>query len=165
VKLSVRAAVSTDLPALMALQKHAATAAHWSVEQYEALFRASSPARIALVVEEENHEETNQEEENQQSEAEVQGFVIARAVGVEWEIENIAIAGPARRRGLGTRLLGEFLDLAKARGGEAVFLEVRDSNHAARSLYEKWAFTESRRRKKYYKDPQEDAILYRLDLH
>ena len=164
-KLSVRAAVSTDLPALMALQKHAATAAHWSVEQYEALFRASSPARIALVVEEENHEETNQEEENQQSEAEVQGFVIARAVGVEWEIENIAIAGPARRRGLGTRLLGEFLDLAKARGGEAVFLEVRDSNHAARSLYEKWAFTESGRRKKYYKDPQEDAILYRLDLH
>jgi ribosomal-protein-alanine acetyltransferase len=160
VKLSVRAAVSTDLPALMALQKHAATAAHWSVEQYEALFRASSPARIALVV-----EEKNQEAENQQCEAEVQGFVIARAVGVEWEIENIAIAGPARRRGLGTRLLGEFLDLAKARGGEAVFLEVRDSNHAARSLYEKWAFTESGRRKKYYKDPQEDAILYRLDLH
>ena len=154
----------------MALQKHAATAAHWSVEQYEALFRASSPARIALVVEEENQEEenqeeTNQEEENQQSEAEVQGFVIARAVGVEWEIENIAIAGPARRRGLGTRLLGEFLDLAKARGGEAVFLEVRESNHAACSLYERWAFMESGRRKKYFKDPQEDAILYRLDLH
>jgi ribosomal-protein-alanine acetyltransferase len=170
VKLSIRAAVSTDLPALMALQKHAATAAHWSVEQYEALFRASSPARIALVVEEENQEEenqeeTNQEEENQQCEAEVQGFVIARAVGVEWEIENIAIAGPARRRGLGTRLLGEFLDLAKARGGEAVFLEVRESNHAACSLYERWAFMESGRRKKYYKDPQEDAILYRLDLH
>ena len=149
----------------MALQKHAATAAHWSVEQYEALFRASSPARIALVVEEENQEETNQEEENQQCEAEVQGFVIARAVGVEWEIENIAIAGPARRHGLGTRLLGEFLDLAKGRGGEAVFLEVRESNHAARSVYEKWAFMESGRRQKYYKDPQEDAILYRLDLH
>jgi [ribosomal protein S18]-alanine N-acetyltransferase len=160
VKLSIRAAASTDLPAMMALQKHAATAAHWSVEQYEALFRASSPARIALVV-----EEKNQEAENQQCEAEVQGFVIARAVGVEWEIENIAVAGPARRRGLGTRLLGEFLNLAKGRGGEAVFLEVRESNHAARSLYEKWAFTEAGHRKKYYKDPQEDAILYRLDLH
>jgi [ribosomal protein S18]-alanine N-acetyltransferase len=165
VKLSIRAAASTDLPAMMALQKHAATAAHWSVEQYEALFRASSPARIALVVEEENQEETNQEEENQQSEVQVQGFVIARVVGAEWEIENIAIAGPARRRGLGTRLLGEFLDLAKARGAHSVFLEVRESNHAARSLYETWAFTESGRRKKYYKDPHEDAILYRLDLH
>ena len=63
--------------------------------------------------------------------------------GEEWEIENIAVAGRARRRGLGTRLLGEFLDLAQSRGAEAVFLEVRESNLAARRLYEKWAFVES----------------------
>ena len=87
----------------------------------------------------------------------------ARSV-LEWEIENIAIAGPARRRGLGTRLLGELLDLARAQGAESVFLEVRESNHAARALYEKWSFIESGRRKKYYKDPEEDAILYRLVL-
>ena len=68
------------------------------------------------------------------------GFIAGRAVGEEWEIENIAVAGPARRRGLGTRLLGEFLDLARDRGAEAVFLEVRESNLAARRLYEKWAF-------------------------
>ena len=80
----------------------------------------------------------------------------------EWEIENIAVAGPARRRGLGTRLLGELLDLARGRGADAVFLEVRESNHAARALYEKWAFLESGRRRGYYKDPEEDAILYRL---
>ena len=36
------------------------------------------------------------------------GFIVGREDGVEWEIENIAIAGPARRRGLGTRLLGQF---------------------------------------------------------
>src|SRR5207244_2519323 len=119
VKLSIRAAVPTDLPGMMALDKHAATAAHWSLEQYEALFRASSPGRMALVIQEENQQEENQQEENQQEEnqqeetqrdeihqkqAQVQGFVIARAVGVEWEIENIAIARSARRRGLGTRL-------------------------------------------------------------
>ena len=40
--------------------------------------------------------------------------MIARVVDREWEIENIAVAGPARRRGLGTRLLGELLDLAEA---------------------------------------------------
>jgi ribosomal-protein-alanine acetyltransferase len=142
---------------MMALEKHAATAAHWSVEQYEALFRASNPSRIALVI----HEE-DQQEKNQQVEAQVQGFVMARPVGTEWEIENLAIAGPARRRGLGTRLLGEFLDLARARGAESVFLEVRESNRAARALYGKWSFTESGRRKKYYKHPEEDAILYRL---
>jgi [ribosomal protein S18]-alanine N-acetyltransferase len=162
VKLSIRLAISTDLPTMMALEKHAVTAAHWSVEQYDALLRDSSPGRIALVIQVENQQAENQHDETLQEEAQVQGFVIARPAGVEWEIENIAIAGPARRRGLGTRLLGEFLDLARARGAEAVFLEVRESNRAARALYEKWSFTENGRRKKYYKDPEEDAILYRL---
>ena len=142
-----RTATSADLSAMMALEKHAATAAHWSVEQYEALFRASSTGRVALIIQEEDC---------------VQGFVVARVVGKQWEIENIAIAGPARRRGLGTRLLGELLDLARAKGAESVFLEVRASNRAARALYEKWSFLESGHRKQYYKDPEEDAILYRL---
>lgn len=154
VKLSIRTAASTDLPAMMALEKHAATAAHWSAQQYGALFRASNPGRIALVI----------QVENQQQEAPIQGFLVARPAAAEWEIENIAIAGPARRRGLGARLLGEFLDLARARGAESVFLEVRESNRAARALYEKWSFAESGRRKRYYKDPEEDAILYCLSF-
>jgi ribosomal-protein-alanine N-acetyltransferase len=149
VQLSIRPATTADLPAMMVLEKHAATAAHWSTEQYEALFRASDSGRVALIMQEESA---------------LQGFVIARVVGEEWEIENIAVAGPARRRGLGTRLLGELLDLARARGAAAVFLEVRESNPAARALYEKWAFLESGRRPRYYKDPEEDAILYRLDF-
>jgi [ribosomal protein S18]-alanine N-acetyltransferase len=147
VKLSIRPAISADLPAMMALEKHAATAAHWSAEQYEILFHASGPGRVALVMQEESG---------------LQGFVIARVVGEEWEIENIAIAGLARRHGRGTRLLGELLDLARARGAAAAFLEVRESNRAARALYEKRGFLESGRRRKYYKDPEEDAILYRL---
>jgi ribosomal-protein-alanine N-acetyltransferase len=151
-KLSIRPATSTDLPAMMALEKHAATAAHWSVEQYEALFHASSPGRIALII----------QGEAQPGEGQVQGWVIARAVGVEWEIENIAIAGLARRQGLGTRLLGELLDLARTSSAESVFLEVRESNRAARALYEKCSFTETGRRKKYYQDPEEDAVLYRI---
>jgi ribosomal-protein-alanine N-acetyltransferase len=147
VKPFIRPATSADLSAMMALEKHAATAAHWSVEQYEAMFRAPGGERVALIVEEESQ---------------VQGFVIAHGVGAEWEIENIAVAGAARRRGLGTRLLGELLELARAKGAEAVFLEVRASNRAAQALYEKWAFTPSGLRKRYYKDPEEDAILYRL---
>jgi [ribosomal protein S18]-alanine N-acetyltransferase len=148
VTLSIRAAAVADFPAMMELEKRAATAAHWSAAQYEALFSASHPERVALILEE----------------AELQGFVIARVVAEEWEIENIAIAGSARRRGLGTRLLGELLDLARAKGAAAVFLEVRESNRVARALYEKWAFLESGRRRRYYKDPEEDAILYRIDF-
>ncbi len=146
-KALIRPAGVADLPDMMALEKRATTAAHWSAERYEELFRASG--RTSLIIEEASR---------------AQGFVIARVVGADWEIENIAIAGPARRRGLGTRLLGELLDLARAKGAEAVFLEVRESNSAARSLYEKWAFIESGCRKRYYKDPEEDAILYRLDF-
>jgi [ribosomal protein S18]-alanine N-acetyltransferase len=145
----IRAAVVADLPAMMALEKRAASAAHWSAERYEALFRVPDQGRVALIIWEESQ---------------LQGFVIARMVGEECEIENIAIAGPARRRGLGTRLLGELLDLARAKRAAAVFLEVRESNQAARALYERWAFLESGRRPRYYKDPAEDAILYRLDF-
>jgi ribosomal-protein-alanine N-acetyltransferase len=149
VKFSIRPATAADLPAMMSLEKHSATAAHWSADQYAAIFGAASSGRVALVI----HEESD-----------CHGFVIAREVSTEWEIENIAVAGSARRRGLGTRLLGELLDLAKARGAVAVFLEVRESNQAARALYEKSAFLESGRRRRYYKNPQEDAILYRLDF-
>ncbi len=145
----IRAATVADLPAMMALEKRASMAAHWSAEQYDAVFRASDPARVALVL----HDASG-----------LQGFVVARVLDEEWEIENIAVAGPARRRGLGTRLLGELLDLAKAKGATAMLLEVRASNHAARALYEKWAFLESGRRSRYYKNPEEDAILYRIDF-
>jgi ribosomal-protein-alanine acetyltransferase len=152
--LRVRPATAADIPAMLALEKHAVTAAHWSAQKYEEMFAASRYAesskqqrRVALVVEETTG---------------VQGFLVARVVDREWEIENIAVCGPARRRGLGTRLLGEFLDAARAEGADAVFLEARESNHAALALYEKWAFVESGRRKHYYRDPEEDAIVYRL---
>jgi [ribosomal protein S18]-alanine N-acetyltransferase len=148
-ELLIRAATVADLPAMMAVEKRASTAAHWSGAQYDALFRESDPARVALVL----HDASG-----------LQGFVVARVLGEEWEIENIAVAGSARRRGLGTRLLGELLDLARAKGATAMLLEVRESNHAARALYEKWAFVESGRRRRYYKDPDEDAILYRIDF-
>jgi len=143
--MTIRPAAAADVPAMMALERHAATAAHWSAADYERIF-APSGQRVALVLEE----------------REVEGFVVARGVGTEWEIENIAVAGPARRWGLGARLLVELLNRVRAAGARNVFLEVRESNRAARSLYEKWAFVESGRRKAYYRGPDEDAVLYRF---
>ena len=150
VKPSLRRAIPADLPAMMALEKTATTAAHWSAKQYKALFHASGLTRIVLIV---------------QEETQLQGFIVASEVGTDWEIENLVIRGPGRRRGLGTLLLGGFLEVAKAKGAGSVFLEVRRSNRAARSLYEKWSFTESGHRKSYYENPVEDAIVYRLSLH
>ncbi|MDP9264462.1 MAG: ribosomal protein S18-alanine N-acetyltransferase [Acidobacteriota bacterium] len=143
--MNIRPATAADVPAMMALESHAVTAAHWSVADYARLF-APGPQTVALVLEEE----------------EVEGFAVARGVGTEWELENIAVAGPAQRRGLGTHLLVELLEWASQAGARNMFLEVRESNHAARSLYEKWAFVESGRRKAYYRNPDEDAVLYRF---
>jgi len=143
----IRYATEADIPAMMALERHAATAAHWSAEQYRTAFSCDAPSRVGLIVEEE---------------AGVQGFIVGKALDGEWEIENIVVAGPARRHGFGTRLLGEFLELARGKCAQAVFLEVRESNLPARQLYEKWAFEESGRRKTYYREPEEDAIVFRL---
>ena len=145
-QIVIRPATPAEIPDMMRLTDHSATAAHWSREQYDQIFHPSSLNRLAMVV---------------QDTQGLQGFLIAQGILDEWEIENIAISRPARRRGLGTRLLGEFLDQARARGARAVFLEVRESNRAACALYEKWSFEESGRRPRYYSDPIEDAILYR----
>lgn len=147
--MRVRPATPVDIPAMMRLVTHSVTAAHWSRAQYDRVFGADAPRRVALVIEEQ---------------AGVQGFLVAHEVAAEWEIENIAISGPARRRGLGTRLLGAFLNQVRSEGPSAVYLEVRESNTAARSLYEKWAFEENGRRPRYYTQPEEDAIVYRLSL-
>jgi ribosomal-protein-alanine N-acetyltransferase len=145
--MHIRPATPADVPVMIRLAQHSATAAHWTHEQYDRVFKSETPRRLALVIEEASG---------------VQGFLIAKGIASEWELENIAIAGPARRRGLGTRLLGEFLDHVRAQGASTVFLEVRESNRAARSLYEKWAFEEAGRRVRYYHAPDEDAIVYRL---
>ena len=147
--MPIRPATPADIPAMMQLVNHSATAAHWSREQYDRVFGSATPRRVALVIEEQGI---------------LQGFLVAHEVVQEWEIENIAIASATRRRGLGTRLLGAFLDRARATGAHSVFLEVRESNRAARQLYEKWAFVQSGRRISYYQQPQEDAIVYRLSF-
>jgi len=149
IHMHIRPATAADIPAMMQLVSHSATAAQWSLAHFERVFDESGPRRVALVIEEE---------------VTVRGFLVSHEVASEWEIENIAIAGEARRRGVGTRLLGEFLNHARSQGGTSVFLEVRESNRAARLLYEKWAFAESGRRSGYYAQPQEDAIVYRLSL-
>jgi [ribosomal protein S18]-alanine N-acetyltransferase len=92
----------------------------------------------------------------------VQGFLVARHVASEWELENIVVAPLARRKGLGQQLLDALLVAARETNSSSVFLEVRESNAAARCLYEKAAFEQTGRRKSYYTDPVEDAVLYRF---
>lgn len=161
----VRPAQPADLPRLVEIALHSATAAQWNQTEYLKLFaidqteahpqanpqivdpNLKAQARTALVVEQQGS---------------VVGFIVGRQVEDEWEIENIAVTGAARRCGLGSRLVGELLELVRSRGGKSVFLEVRESNRAARFLYEKWAFIEVGRRKMYYQNPAEDALVLKF---
>jgi ribosomal-protein-alanine N-acetyltransferase len=133
----------------MSLVSQCAAAAHWSREQYEQIFVEHAPRRIALVIEEGQLQ---------------QGFLVAHKLAGEWEIENIAVSAASRRRGLGTRLIGEFLETVRKLGASSVFLEVRESNREARSFYENCGMAEIGRRSRYYAQPEEDAIVYRLSL-
>jgi len=157
----VRDAVPADIPAMMAIAAGAATAAHWARDAYDRVFNSDQrgPARLALVMEDDSTVLTPA-----LAGRPLVGFIVALCAGSEWEIENIVIRNAAQRRGLGMRLLDEFLDRARAAGAEAVFLEVRESNRAARAFYQKRGFVESGRRSGYYRDPPEDAVLCHFRL-
>ena len=149
----------------MELERESPTAAHWSREQYENLFASTKDElgsrRVAWVVEEEC---SKQLEHAPGQTPEIHGFLAANHVGSEWELENIVVVEVARRQGLGTLLLEEFVTRARAGHGIAIFLEVRESNQNARSLYRRLGFEEKGVRKDYYADPGEDAILYLLKI-
>jgi ribosomal-protein-alanine N-acetyltransferase len=144
-KIQIRPASAVDIPAMAALERQSPTAAHWAESLYRGLFEEGAAERISLVAEDEGL---------------IQGFLIARITGDECELENIVVAEDAQRCGMGSKLTCALVGPVRQRNVMRVFLEVRESNAAARALYEKCGFQISGRRKSYYSDPSEDAVLY-----
>lgn len=96
--------------------------------------------------------------------ASVLAFYISREVPGSVELLNIAVASDARRRGLGRLLLENLISYSIERGVESLLLEVRASNHPAITLYKSSGFVEVGRRKGYYSQQGEDALLMTLSL-
>ncbi len=134
------------------LANASAGAALWSAAQYNDLL----PARFVLVV-----EAIPESKDESPPPAEVAAFLVAYEVDSQWELENLVVRERFRRSGLGTRLLRELMGHAQAEQGSAIFLEVRESNQAARRLYEWCGFEKTGLRKNYYHDPAGHAVLYR----
>jgi ribosomal-protein-alanine N-acetyltransferase len=141
--LAIRSAALNDVSAILNIEQQAPGAAHWCADQYKKLFDSG----IILVA-----EETGK----------LCGFVCAKAVGGEWEIENVVVAAEFLRHGIAKELVRTLIQLAENEAASAIRLEVRESNLPARRLYEKHGFREVGRRRMYYSDPAEDAILYAL---
>ncbi|HWA15521.1 MAG TPA: ribosomal protein S18-alanine N-acetyltransferase [Gemmatimonadales bacterium] len=92
------------------------------------------------------------------------GYLIAREIAGEAEILNLAVDPDGRRGGLGRTLLEAGLAEVARRGATRVWLEVRESNAAARALYARRGFAAAGRRPRYYRAPVEDALVLSLDL-
>jgi ribosomal-protein-alanine N-acetyltransferase len=141
--LNIRPATMADVHSICAIERSAASAAHWPATEYEKLLQSG----ILLVAE---------------HGSEIVGFVCAKEVAGEAELENIAVAEPWRRSGVADRLIKALIEHAAAQSIRRIFLEVRDSNSAARSLYEKHGFREVGKRRAYYQRPTGDAVIYEL---
>jgi ribosomal-protein-alanine N-acetyltransferase len=148
----IRKAVRDDIPQIIRLAGQSATAAHWSAGEYDALFAPEAPKRITLVACDEWQPEI------------VTGFVIARAGTDEWEIENVVVNAASRQQGIGQLLIRDVMRHARHSGAPDIFLEVRESNAAARALYARLGFREAGRRRTYYSQPDEDALVLRKQL-
>jgi ribosomal-protein-alanine N-acetyltransferase len=92
------------------------------------------------------------------------GYVVAWYVMDEGELANLAVAPELRGQGIGRVLLDAVLEDAAARRTSTVYLEVRESNAAARHLYSSRGFEEVGKRKRYYRSPSEDALILRRTL-
>lgn len=82
----------------------------------------------------------------------------------EGEILNVGVDPQYRRIGVGRGLVSAALSRLQSLGARQVFLEVRESNGAARALYRGFEFVEISKRVKYYRRPVEDAILLRAAI-
>ena len=94
----------------------------------------------------------------------VAGFVVARLIVPEAELESIAVAGEFQRRGVARELFAALAEALGRSGVGEIMLEVRAGNEAALRFYRSMGFVEEGRRRGYYADPVEDAVLMRWRL-
>ena len=87
------------------------------------------------------------------------GYIGISCIIDEGYITNVAVFPESRKKGVGTALLERVFSLAKDMGLSFVSLEVRESNIPAISLYEKLGFKQEGKRKDFYRDPKEDALI------
>jgi len=77
----------------------------------------------------------------------------------EAHVTNVAVLPTYRGKRLGEKLMSALLEHAKNRGAVRMTLEVRASNTVAQGLYSKFGFTSQGRRRNYYTDTKEDALI------
>ena len=93
----------------------------------------------------------------------VVGYVGSQTVLDGSDMMNIAVSPDFRRKGIAESLIEALISFLRERGSRCLILEVRASNVPAIALYEKLGFLEIGRRRNYYRNPKEDALILRKE--
>ncbi len=145
-KLNVRKMTVEDIPAVVELDQKS-----FSLPWPERSFRfelTDNPASRCWVAE---------------VDGKIVGMIVVWLIVDEAHVATLATHPDFRRHGIAKKLLSHALRYLIYEGAQSSFLEVRESNIAAQEMYRQFGYQESGRRRRYYKDNDEDAILMNLD--
>ena len=149
---TLRGATIADLDAIMAIETPTFTTDAWSKQNMRS--ELLSPHTVYLVAFDDGAPEVTS------------GYagLLAPRGGGQADIQTIAVADDARRRGLGRELMTTLIDAATERGATEIFLEVRADNPGAQELYHSLGFEQIAVRPRYYQPDGIDALIMRLAL-
>ena len=139
--LEIRTMRSADLPQVMLIELSTFTMP-WSESTFRGLLRRRDSDLFVADIK-----------------GEIAGYAVFWAVMDQGELGNVAVDDSQRGQGIGSKLIKAVLDRAADRGVREIFLEVRKSNTKAQELYKTFGFSEVGRRKNYYLEPLEDALV------
>jgi ribosomal-protein-alanine N-acetyltransferase len=138
--LDIRRLTYADLPQIIAIERRAFPTP-WSLAMF--VLELSKPAGVCLTA---------------LRGGEMLGYLICSRYDTVWHIMNVAVDPTHRRRGIATAMLADLFRRIDSRTARFT-LEVRESNFAAIELYERYGFRAAGRRRRYYQDNGEDAVV------
>jgi [ribosomal protein S18]-alanine N-acetyltransferase len=138
--LEIRRLTYADLPQIIAVERRAFPTP-WSLAMF--VLELSKPAGVCLAA---------------LRDGEMLGYLICSRYDTVWHIMNVAVDPGRRREGIGSALLTDLLRRIDGHGARFT-LEVRESNFGAIELYKRFGFAPAGRRRRYYQDNGEDAVV------
>jgi ribosomal-protein-alanine N-acetyltransferase len=148
-KFQIRPAQQSDLDAIVALERATENAPHWPRSAYAAILDDPASPRCLIVA---------------QAGDELAGFAVGLIhPATAAELESVVVAATFRRSGVGRALCTAILDWSRSQGATEVILEVRAASTGAIALYAGLGFALAGQRPRYYRDPEDDAVLMRLE--
>jgi len=160
-RIQLRPAAASDLDAVLSLDRVTENAPHWPLSAYATILDApgAEPARCLFAA-------LKDELLDGFAVGMVQPSSIETSTGAGRiaELESVVVSASMRRAGIGRALCACVFNWCRSQGATEVVLEVRASSAGAIALYAALGFTLTGRRPSYYRDPEDDAVLMRLDL-